>query len=417
MTNIQVTSQDQIREIIFSLIEKITTYYCISEKVPEITDFLRKKLENGGYKSEKLSDFAHHLTIDLQQSANDFHFWISAKTSKEKDLQIPEKSIQSKNEEEELLRFTNCDIVEAERLPGNIGYLKLYEFSPIHMAAPIILNALDYLKYTDALIIDVRFNGGGDSRLVQYIISYFTDYESIHLYDFENPRKKTIEQTWTIPFIGRQHHPNKLLYILTSHRSASAAEDLAYTLQSIKRATIIGETTRGAANAPEIYDVAGILDVEIPTYRPVNVQTQSNWEQTGVIPDIQQNQENALETAHLHAISSLEKLKRNPSVQAMFEFEKEYANTLYNSISTPRQIAMKFIGKYGSISLEFRENTLYLCKKKVQYPLITTDNKIFFLSERSRVRFETEKESIEMIYEFREPWDSLKYQKESLNNE
>ncbi len=407
---LKITSQQQ-QAIIAELIEKIKKYYCIQEKVPEIIRFLENNLENGKYYSfTAYPEFANQLTIDLQKYADDFHFWVGVKQTQESESYSVKKE---SNLERQMYEYTNGNIVEIQRLPGNIGYIKMYEFPSIKFAAPTIINALDFLKLTDAMIIDVRFNGGGDSYLVQFIISYFLDNESQHIYDFYNPENGTKNQTWTIPYVGTPHHPEKLLYVLTSHRSASAAEDLSYSLQSLKRALIIGEKTRGAANAPESFLVQDILEVEIPVYRPINIHTNSNWEKEGVNPDIKVKQEDALKTAHLHAITSLSDMDRTQTIQKMFEFEVEYVNAFYNSIPIDQKMISSFVGVYQSIEIKNQGGKLHYYHKNVHYPLITSDNTVFYIDERLRIRFEKEGNEKVLICEFRDPRSSIKYRKET----
>jgi len=405
---LQITKEEK-NAMISDLIEKIKQFYCIQEKIPDIVRNLENDLKDGKYsKFSSYSDLAHQLTMDLQKYAEDYHFWVGVKQSQKPETENAANEFLS---EKQIYEYTNGNIVEIDRLPGNIGYIKLYEFPSIQYAAPSILNALEFLKHTDAIIFDVRFNGGGDSRLVQYIISYFLDNEPVHIYDFHNPEKGTKDQTWTLPYVGAQHHPEKPLYILTSHRSASAAEDLSYSLQSLKRALIIGEKTRGAANAPELFFIQDLLEVEIPVYRPINVHTKSNWEKSGVIPDIKVSQEDALKTAHLHAIISLSNLDRPLSIQKMFEFETDFVQASYNSVPVDKEGISSFVGAYQSIEIKLHGNKLLYCHKNVHYHLVTSDNTVYHISERLRIRFGEEGSDKILICEFREPRSSVKYRK------
>jgi hypothetical protein len=179
---------------------------------------------------------------------------------------------------------TNAAFTAVDRLKGNIGYIKLMGFGPIDPFKPVADQAMADLKGTRAMIIDMRDNGGGDPETVAYLASFFFDpSKPVHINDlvWRNPGTDTYrrEEFWTRPTPSFYKKP---VYLLTSARTFSGGEEFLYDLQTQKRARLIGETTGGGAN---------------PGGRAENPITRTNWEGTGVTPDIAVARDQALRVA------------------------------------------------------------------------------------------------------------------------
>lgn len=191
-------------------------------------------------------------------------------------------------------------------LEGNIGYLNVVGFGPVEEIGPTCSAAMAYLAHTDALIIDLRANGGGEPAAVQYLASYFFDGKApVHLNSIYNRGSNTTEEFWVLPNLPGSRYLDKPVYVLTSSRTFSGGEELAYDLQTQKRATLIGETTGGGANPCDMVELPEGFGASIPTGRAINPVTKTNWEGTGVIPDIKTPAANALAEAHRLALNTL----------------------------------------------------------------------------------------------------------------
>jgi len=167
------------------------------------------------------------------------------------------------------------------------------------------------LAHTSALIIDVRQTKGGDPAMVALLCSYLFP-EPVHLTDFYTRESDGPQQSWTLPYVPGAHSVDKPVYVLTGNQTYSGAEELAYALQALRRATIVGETTGGAANPGLRYPVTEHVAVFIPTGRAVNPITGGNWEGTGVRPDIAVSREDALKAAYRAALTRLLETSQAP---------------------------------------------------------------------------------------------------------
>ena len=196
------------------------------------------------------------------------------------------------------LRTINHGFERAERLEGNIGYLEVRSFmSGAAAAEPTIAGAMAFLADTDALIVDVRRNGGGNPETVALLSSYLFDQRT-HLNDLYWRERGRTDEFWTRDAVkGRRYGQRKPVYVLTSARTFSGAEEFANNLKALERATIVGETTGGGAHPGGTQRVGAHFALWVPTGRAINPITKTNWEGTGVVPDVAVPADQALEKA------------------------------------------------------------------------------------------------------------------------
>ena len=214
---------------------------------------------------------------------------------------------------EEQIRYVNSAFEKVERLAANVGYISFRGFqSPDDMARPLTA-AMQFLSETDAMIIDLRMNGGGDPRGVQLFCSYFFGEEPVHLNSiYFRPTDETTE-FWTLKDLPAPRFLEKPVYVLVSSRTGSGAEECAYNLQNLKRATIVGEPTWGGANPGGVVRLNDHFSCFIPVGRAINPITKTNWEGTGVIPDVAVSPDDALTYAHKGAVKY--QMERQPDPQ------------------------------------------------------------------------------------------------------
>ncbi|GAB2459910.1 S41 family peptidase [Jatrophihabitans fulvus] len=186
----------------------------------------------------------------------------------------------------------------AERLRGNVGLLELApELFPTRFAGPSITAAMTLLASCRALIIDLRAMRGGDPGTVALICSYLLP-PGTHLNTMVPRDPAGATQSWTLPWVPGPHFGDGLVYVLTSARTFSGGEELAYDLQQLGRATVVGEVTGGGANAREGFRVAPHLELCVPVVAARNPVTGTNWERVGVRPDVPVPAADALRVAH-----------------------------------------------------------------------------------------------------------------------
>jgi C-terminal processing protease CtpA/Prc len=190
-------------------------------------------------------------------------------------------------------------------MSGNVGYLALTSVQPPKFAADLFTNAMGFLARTDALILDLRANGGGDAVLPEFILSYFFD-EAVLIGEVEQRGVAKPGQAWTYGHVpGHRYGSTRPLFVLTSDSTFSGAEAIAYALQTAKRAVIIGGRTGGGANAGDFLAIGNGLTLFVPSARLVNPVTHTNWDGVGVAPDIEVRSADALRVAHDSALARL----------------------------------------------------------------------------------------------------------------
>jgi C-terminal processing protease CtpA/Prc len=198
------------------------------------------------------------------------------------------------------------DFVKNTRLPGNIALVELNSFPPPEIGDDAITKVMNQIADTNALIIDLRGNGGGSPEMVALISSYLFSEMPVHLNDLSYRRSAVSKQYWTHNSLaGKRYGLTRPVYVLTSNRTFSAAEEFSYNLKNLKRATIIGEVTGGGANPGEVFRIDEEFSIFIPTGRVINPVTKTNWEGVGVKPDIEVSRSHALSVAQELALGNI----------------------------------------------------------------------------------------------------------------
>jgi C-terminal processing protease CtpA/Prc len=185
--------------------------------------------------------------------------------------------------------------IEAEMLNGGIGFIEIHSFMD-PKAKELTDRAMKVVDGANALIIDIRENGGGSPEYVRYVCSYFFEGHVLLNSLYWRYRNKT-DKFYTLEKVTGAKHPDIPLYVLVSGKTFSAAEEFAYNLQSRGRATIIGETTGGGAHPVNVMKVDKHIEMVLPVGRAINPVTGTNWEGVGVIPDIKTTPGKALDKA------------------------------------------------------------------------------------------------------------------------
>ena len=203
----------------------------------------------------------------------------------------------------EAMKQQNCTFERVEILPHNIGYVKLNSFPDVSVCQPTAAVAMASLNHADAIIFDLRDNRGGEPAMVAFMAAYLFDHPE-YLY---NPRENTTEQSWTRSPVPGNKLADKLVFVLTSARTFSGAEQFSYDLKMLKRATLVGETTGGGAHSGVWHRIDDHFGMGIPETKAINPFSKNDWAETGVEPDVKVKAADALETAVKMAESKLQK--------------------------------------------------------------------------------------------------------------
>jgi hypothetical protein len=275
--------------------DMLNEFYVFPETAKKMGDGIRARQKAGEYDSITNGDaFAEKLTSDLQEISHDKHLRVNfspAALPKGPPAGGPDMAAMRRQMER-----MNCGFEKAERLPPNIGYLKFNMFGNPDICGPTASAAMNFLGSVDALIIDLRENGGGDPKMVAYVSSYLFD-ERTHLNDLYNRKEDKTEEFWTNTDVPGKRLAGKPVFVLTAKRTFSGAEEFTYNLKNLKRATIIGETTGGGAHPVSGHRIDDHFMIGVPFARAINPISKTNWEGTGVEPDVKVSAAEALETA------------------------------------------------------------------------------------------------------------------------
>lgn len=274
---------------------------------PDRIGALRAAIETNRQALLQIADqrsFAKTLTGELQSASGDKHIivWYS-------DTPYAETSSQSSNTADDQRFFQHIDygFNSAVRLTGNIGYFNLGGFANMPEAKPTLDAAMALVSRTDALIIDLRGNGGGDSDTVVYLLGYF----------FAHPTEVTgaivrergtfrTDRDFTPSVVGGPKYLARPIYVLIDHQTISGGEMFAYDIKTLHRALVLGESSAGAATglgSPPFY-LTEHLSISVPDAETRNPYTGTNWDGTGVIPDVSTSAKQALLTAYKRALQT-----------------------------------------------------------------------------------------------------------------
>jgi retinol-binding protein 3 len=291
--------------VIDGAIDHLRRAYIFADVAEQIAEALKARVSKNEY--DAITDgqaLADTLTKQLQEVSRDKHLRVLYRADG-----FPERSGPPPPEERARLlveeRRSNFGIRRVERLDGNVGYIELLGFSGSPDASEPAVAAMNFVANTDALIFDLRRNGGGSPAMIGLISSYLFN-DVIHLNDFYIRETDERRQFWTSPHVhGRRYGPDKPVYVLTSHQTFSAAEEFTYNLKNLKRAIVVGETTGGGAHPGGVRRITDHFGIWVPNGRAINPITKTNWEGTGIEPHINVEAAKALVEAHLDAVKKI----------------------------------------------------------------------------------------------------------------
>ena len=319
------------RVVIDGVLERLKQAYVFPDTALAMERAVRARQRRGEY--EHLTSarvFADSLTAHLQVVSRDRHLRVrySFEPLPNFDYETPNPVLRAQSKT--FGARVNYGFERVERLAGNVGYLEIRSFGfEVDDMKDAVAAAFTFLGNTDALIIDLRRNGGGSPFMVAQVSSYLFGPDSVHLNSlYWRPRNRTDEFYTHANVPGTRYGPDKPVYVLTSRATFSGAEEFAYNLQALKRATIVGDTTGGGAHPGGMQRVTDHFGVWVPTGRAINPITRTNWERVGVRPDVAAPSERALRTAHLAALRGLRQVatdaeRRQALDRAIADVERE----------------------------------------------------------------------------------------------
>jgi hypothetical protein len=282
------------RALLDKIVHELDANYVFPDVARRMIAALREHAAHGAF--DKMTDggvFADKITQDLQHVSHDQHLRV---------LHGPPRGPRPSKPD---FRAMNYGFGAIERLKGNVARIVINGFWDVDDVREGVADLMAKVADANVLIIDLRDNTGGDAHTVDLVASYLFDDKPVHLHDMVT-RDGTAMSSWTERSVkGNRFGGRKPIYVLTSAQTISGGESLAYDLQSLHRATIIGEKTAGAANITRPCKLDDWFVMMLPVARAINPVTKTNWEGVGVRPDVAVSASAALEEALRRAAQEL----------------------------------------------------------------------------------------------------------------
>ena len=371
--------------------------YVLPEKVPAIIERLEQSRKAGRYDLDDAPMLAERITADLQAASGDSHLYIHYKPAEyAAEQRMPPRAPPGKGGAPDALfrrqaLRENHGLAEQKLLPGNVRYLRITGFQWTRDETGAAYDdALRFLKGGDAVIIDLRGNGGGAHAAVRYLVSHFLD-ENILEMTFLAGSEPPV-QSRTLEHVPAGRLKGKPLYVLIDGGVASAGEAFAYDVLQFKLGELVGEKTAGAANNNRFVPVRPGFMLSVSFGRPVHPVSGTNWEGVGVPPTVEAPPAQALEVAQLLALKRLAKTPGvSPEALADYEWAQLTVEARLRPVSMPASRLKSLAGRYGEVEVSLREGALWLARagRPTRRLSPLTSDGLFAVegADRLRVRF------------------------------
>jgi hypothetical protein len=397
----EVLSQGQKEDLVAKLCERIEKTYVFTENTEKLCGLLKANLTGERYRgASSAREFAALLDQDIEAATHDQHFGITydPKQAKEMAAEAGKSASFYTPQLVEEYRRMNYGFKEVKILEGNVGYLDLRDFFPLRWSAEPAVAAMGYLANCDAVIVDLRWNGGGEDTTVTFLLSYFIDSrDSTTTFSTRYSRfNDSYYSASTWPYVPGKGLYTKPLYVLISKSSFSGAEAFAFHLQTLKRATLIGERTRGGANPVEIQEIDGKYVVYIPSEKLVSSLAGGDWEGVGVKPDIEADAAGALAVAHEEALKGLAAKAADDGQRSYFRWTLESVQAGNRpAVIVAADLLRSYAGKYNgdwTISLE-KDGLFFQRGARAKLRMVPMAQDLFLVENMDQVRLRFVKEA------------------------
>jgi hypothetical protein len=296
------------RQIVTSAMALLRANYVFPELAEQAATAVEARLAAGEYDNLDEVTLTELVTSHLQDVTGDKHLRLRLGGGPPPGRERPPEPAEPTDHETKRLamrqrgRLDNFGIRRVERLDGNVGYLDLRRMPVPANAGPAIAAAMELVAGTYALIIDMRHNGGGSPEGVAFWCSYLVGERPTHLNDIFHADTGETHQFWALPYVPGTRYVDRPVYVLTGGRTFSGGEELCYNLQALGRAELVGETTGGGAHPTRGFPISRAVAIGIPFARSVNPITGTNWQGTGVVPDVAVPEAQAYDVAYARAL-------------------------------------------------------------------------------------------------------------------
>jgi len=305
----------ETQELVAAIANVLRRMYVDAARGEALALAIEARQAQGGY--ARIADarvLADLLGRDLYEVAGDSHLKISF-SSEPPAPETPDtpETPQDREELHSALRTTNFGFRRVEILDGNVGLLDLSRFVRADLGGETASLALGFLQNCDALVIDLRACGGGDPAMVAFLASWLFEGPPTHVADMYRREDDLTVQWWTAAWVPHRRLGQVPVRVLTAARTLSAAEALAFHLQQLGRAQVGERSGGGAAHPSRRVRATDRFAIMVPTSRTFDPETKTDWEGTGVRPDIDVPEGDALRAAHLDLLLTLARAEPDPA--------------------------------------------------------------------------------------------------------
>jgi hypothetical protein len=350
--------------IVDSITAAIDSIYVIEEGAHAIVAGLRSNLADGAYDEyDDPTSFADRLYEDAQAIHHDGHFRIGILPPlSEAALEAEDQEDPLEHERQERMdRANNYGFKETRILPGGIGYVRFNRFSYGPEAFEAAAAAMNFVANSNAVILDVRQNGGGAAAMIRFLCGYLFEHRT-HLINWDVRAEGVTEQSYSLDHVPGRKFPDTPVYVLTSSRTFSAAEEFSFDLKNLERATLVGETTGGGGHtvAGYAFDFDGFrVLIRLPYGRAYFPETGEGWEGVGVTPDVECPSADALEVAHAEALRALMASESDEVIAGAYEWALLDIESRANPVVLPEASLAELVGDYGPRHITMEDGVLY----------------------------------------------------------
>jgi len=327
------------RQAVDSALSRLARGYVDPAVAGRMAAAVRRRQRAGAYDTLASGQaFAAALTADLRTVSGDRHLVVEYSAQPRAARDGGGATPAERDAQQAFARAVNHGVDRVERLSGNVGLLALRGFAPPAEAAEKMAGAMAVLADAEALIVDLRYNGGGSPAMVQFLASYLFEGAPVLLNALHwrsaagnAPTSVTdtvrgpglVHQAWTLPHVPGRRYVNRPVYVLTNRGTGSGGEEFAYALQARRRATVVGDTTMGAANPGGTERLTPHFDLFVPRGRAVNPVTGTSWEGVGVAPDVVVPADRALAKAYALALRDIQRRGRYAGPESIDELARD----------------------------------------------------------------------------------------------
>jgi len=352
-------SRREAAEIVRSLADLMAASYVDSVLGAEVQRKLLGRLKAGAYaRLDRPRPLVAELVSDVQAVIADGHFnilyfppqapgfsWVNSGEGPRDEQAMLEEA-------RGRLRGGNFGVAKAEVLEGNVGWLTISKFdAPLPLFREPLAAAFELLRNTDALVVDLRKNPGGNPECVALAISYFLDGPAVLATSTYHRSRKERTDYWTSPDPGGPKYLGRPVYVLTSSATASGGEMFSYQMKHRRVGTLVGEGTMGGAHSFDTYKIGaprvGNVMVLLPDARTIDGATNGDWEKVGVPPDVEAPADEAPKVALRHALETLLAKAESAELRASYQNQLDKLAFAATHGAPATADLEKYVGRYG----------------------------------------------------------------------